>query len=88
LPDSDPLRFYVNVQFSPGAALDPFIFAEENHLLPVGRKLLLARLTSFRFRGQVSRPVPVNGRIPLETFKHMFDHVHKTAAGAVESKSS
>jgi hypothetical protein len=30
-------RFYVNVQFSPGAALDPFIFAEENHLLPVSR---------------------------------------------------
>lgn len=33
--DSDPLHFYVNVQFSPGAALDPFIFAEDNHLLPV-----------------------------------------------------
>lgn len=30
----DPLRFYVNVQFSPGAALDPFIFAEPDHLLP------------------------------------------------------
>ena len=50
----DPLRFYVNVQFSPGAALDPFIFSEEGHTLPV------------------SRPVPVNGRIPFAQFKSIF----------------
>jgi len=34
---NDPARFYVSVQFSPGAALDPFIFAEEGHVLPVSR---------------------------------------------------
>ena len=50
----DPLRYYVNVQFSPGAALDPFIFSEEGHTLPV------------------SRPVPVNGRIPFHLFKAIF----------------
>jgi hypothetical protein len=54
LDHDDPKRFYVNVQFSPGAALDPFIFALPNHVLPV------------------SRPVPVNGRIPFDHFKHMF----------------
>ena len=32
-----PLRFYVSVQFSPGAALDPFIFTEAGHTLPVSR---------------------------------------------------
>jgi hypothetical protein len=53
-PLDDPLRYYVNVQFSPGAALDPFIFAEEGHTLPV------------------SRPVPVNGRIPFHLFKLIF----------------
>ena len=36
-PIDDPLRYYVNVQFSPGAALDPFIFAEDEHTLPVSR---------------------------------------------------
>ncbi len=51
VPPAHPARFYINVQFSPGAALDPFIFAEDGHVLPV------------------SRPVPVNGRIPLQTFK-------------------
>ena len=34
---SHPLRFYVSVQFSPGAALDPFIFTEAGHTLPVSR---------------------------------------------------
>jgi hypothetical protein len=34
---SDPLRFYVNIQFSPGAALDPFIFSEVGHKIPVSR---------------------------------------------------
>lgn len=51
---NDPLRFYVNVQFSPGAANDPFIFRQRGHLLPV------------------SRPVPINGRVPWETFKKML----------------
>jgi inositol hexakisphosphate/diphosphoinositol-pentakisphosphate kinase len=51
---SDPKRFYVNVQFSPGAALDPFIFSLPDCVLPV------------------SRPVPVNGRVPFEDFKHKF----------------
>jgi hypothetical protein len=55
-PD-DPSRFYVNVQFSPGAALDPFIFTEAGHILPV------------------SRPVPVNGRVPFDRFKHMFTNL-------------
>ena len=32
-----PLRFYISVQFSPGAALDPFIFNEAGHTLPVSR---------------------------------------------------
>lgn len=50
----DPKRFYVNVQVSSGAALDPFIFLKDQHLLPV------------------SRPCPVNGRIPFEHFKKMF----------------
>jgi hypothetical protein len=50
-PLDDPLRYYVNVQFSPGAALDPHIFAEAGHTLPV------------------SRPVPVNGRVPFHLFK-------------------
>lgn len=50
----DPLRYYVNVQFSPGAALDPFIFSEEGHTLPV------------------SRPVPVNGRVPWHLFCAIF----------------
>lgn len=35
-PD-DPKRFYVNVQFSPGAALDPFVYTFRNHILPVSR---------------------------------------------------
>jgi hypothetical protein len=30
----DPNRFYVNVLFSPGAGLDPFIFKQEGHILP------------------------------------------------------
>lgn len=51
---SDPLRFYVNIQFSPGAAQDPFIFVESGHLLPV------------------SRPIPINGRVPFQKFKEMF----------------
>lgn len=50
-------RFYVNVQFSPGAALDPFIFTEQGHILPV------------------SRPVPVNGRVPIHKFIHMFNNL-------------
>lgn len=54
LPLDDPLRYYVNVQFSPGAALDPFIFCESDHCLPV------------------SRPVPVNGRIPFHLFVAIF----------------
>ena len=37
LAPSHPLRFYVSVQFSPGAALDPFIFTEAGHTLPVSR---------------------------------------------------
>jgi hypothetical protein len=37
-----------------GAALDPFIFTESGHTLPV------------------SRPVPVNGRIPYQQFKQLF----------------
>jgi len=37
LPIDDPLRMYVNIQFSPGAALDPFIFTESGHTLPVSR---------------------------------------------------
>lgn len=53
-PLDDPLRYYVNVQFSPGAALDPHIFTEEGHTLPV------------------SRPVPINGRIPFHIFKAIF----------------
>jgi len=53
-PLDDPLRYYVNVQFSPGAALDPFIFCESGHTLPV------------------SRPVPVNGRVPFHLFKQIF----------------
>jgi len=52
---NDPLRFYVDVQFAPGAALDPFIFMGQDHLLPV------------------SRPIPVNGRVPLAKFK---DFIH------------
>jgi len=50
-PPNDPLRYYVDVQFAPGAALDPFIFMGQDHLLPV------------------SRPIPINGRIPMEKFK-------------------
>lgn len=57
---TDPLRFYVSVQFSPGAALDPFIFVEEGHTLPV------------------SRPVPVNGRIPFQHFKSLFLNLQET----------
>jgi hypothetical protein len=30
----DPNRFYVNVLFSPGAGLDPFIFKQDGHILP------------------------------------------------------
>jgi hypothetical protein len=56
LPFDDPFRFYVNVQFSPGAALDPFIFLRPRHILPV------------------SRPVPVNGRIPWVYFKATFSN--------------
>eukprot|EP00466_Bigelowiella_natans_P009739 jgi/Bigna1/76430/fgenesh1_pg.41_\ len=48
-------RHYVDVQFAPGAALDPFIFMGKDHLLPV------------------SRPIPVNGRIPLEVFKQFVE---------------
>jgi len=48
-------RYYVDVQFAPGAALDPFIFMGKDHLLPV------------------SRPIPVNGRIPLEVFKQFVE---------------
>jgi len=51
----DPSRYYVDVQFAPGAALDPFIFMGKDHLLPV------------------SRPIPVNGRIPLEVFKQFVE---------------
>lgn len=58
-PLDDPLRFYVNVQFSPGAALDPFVFREA-HTLPV------------------SRPVPINGRIPWSTFKLIFGEAGST----------
>ena len=48
---SDPLRFYVSVQFSPGAALDPFIFTEEGHTLPVSRPIPVAgRLPYSHFR--------------------------------------
>lgn len=56
-PVDNPNRFYVNVQFSPGAALDPFIFTETGHILPV------------------SRPVPVNGRVPFDKFKSMFNNL-------------
>jgi hypothetical protein len=56
-PADDPLRFYVNVQFSPGAALDPFIFTEPQHIMPV------------------SRPVPINGRIPFPVFRKLFSAV-------------
>jgi Diphosphoinositol pentakisphosphate kinase 2 N-terminal domain/Histidine phosphatase superfamily (branch 2) len=36
-PPDHPARFYVNVQFSPGASLDPFIWVQDDHLLPVSR---------------------------------------------------
>jgi hypothetical protein len=32
-------RFYVNFMFSPGASLDPFVFTEIGHLLPVSRPI-------------------------------------------------
>lgn len=38
-PPGSPDRFFVNFMFSPGAALDPFIFGEEGHLLPVSRPI-------------------------------------------------
>jgi inositol hexakisphosphate/diphosphoinositol-pentakisphosphate kinase len=53
--EGDPYRYYVSVMFSPGAALNPFTFVEDNHMLPV------------------SRPVPVNGRIPLVVFKQLLE---------------
>lgn len=37
LPANDPYRFYVSIQFSPGAGLDPFVFTEPGHVLPVSR---------------------------------------------------
>uniref|UniRef100_A0A0A9X1W7 Inositol hexakisphosphate and diphosphoinositol-pentakisphosphate kinase n=1 Tax=Lygus hesperus TaxID=30085 RepID=A0A0A9X1W7_LYGHE len=36
-PPNDPYRFTVSFMFSPGAALEPFIFVEDGHLLPVSR---------------------------------------------------
>ncbi|GAB5367520.1 hypothetical protein AAMO2058_001237500 [Amorphochlora amoebiformis] len=52
---NDPLRYYIDVQFAPGATLDPFIFMGKDHLLPV------------------SRPIPINGRVPLEKFKEFVE---------------
>lgn len=50
-PVDSPDRFVVNFMFSPGAALDPFIFAEEGHLLPVSRPIpITARIPFDEFK--------------------------------------
>jgi inositol hexakisphosphate/diphosphoinositol-pentakisphosphate kinase len=43
----DPLRFYVNVQFSPGAALDPFTHLQNGHMTPVSRPVPVVGRMSF-----------------------------------------
>lgn len=52
-PVDSPDRFFVNFMFSPGAALDPFIFAEDGHLLPVSRPIpITARIPFTEFKAR------------------------------------
>ncbi len=51
----DPFRYYVDVQFAPGAALDPFVFMGEDHLLPVSRPIPIGRVPLSKFQDFVAR---------------------------------
>jgi len=66
-PHDDPLRFYVSVSFSPGAALDPFTFLQEDHVLPCSRVVPInGRVPFDKFKRMFGSDIKTASRVEAE----------------------